>query len=121
MKPRGRPFPSVNIIERLERRAGELRDGECWESDYKCTNGFGHVILRLGSTGHIYQHRLAWEAHNAEPIPEGMCVLHKCDNPRCFNPEHLFLGTRKDNTHDMCTKGRHNGNRNRCPETGRYN
>ena len=117
MKPRGRPFKSVNLIERIERRAGELRDGECWETSY-APQAFGHVSLRPGSTGTVYLHRVAWEAHHAEPIPEGMWVLHKCDNPRCFNPEHLFLGTPKDNTHDMCDKGRNNLNRN--PQTGRY-
>jgi hypothetical protein len=40
------------------------------------------------------------------PTPPKMCVLHKCDNPPCWNPEHLFLGTKKDNTHDAIRKGR---------------
>ena len=119
MKPRGRPFKSVNLIERLERHALELRDGECWETTYKCHSGVGHKLMRNeGSLGQVFVHRLAWEAHHAEPIPEGMWVLHSCDNPGCFNPEHLFLGTPKDNTNDMCSKGRNNTNRNSI--TGRY-
>ena len=50
-------------------------------------------------------HRVSWKLHFG-PIPDSMCILHSCDNPKCVNPKHLFLGTRKDNSKDMIKKGR---------------
>ena len=52
-------------------------------------------------------HRVSWEIHFG-PIPDGMRVLHACDNPPCVRPFHLFLGTQKDNNRDRETKGRGN-------------
>ena len=65
-------------------------------------NGYGQVTRR-GKT--ILTHRLAWELSNGE-IPDGLFVCHHCDNKRCVNTEHLFLGTPSDNTRDMFSKGR---------------
>ncbi|MCH8043014.1 MAG: HNH endonuclease [Planctomycetes bacterium] len=61
-------------------------------------------------------HRLAWEFANGRPVPQGLQVLHDCDNPPCCNPSHLFLGTNADNNADMMSKGRNRvsrGSRNR--------
>jgi len=54
-----------------------------------------------------YAHRVAWKLAYGE-IPEGLHVLHHCDNPPCCNPKHLFIGTPKDNAQDRASKGRGN-------------
>lgn len=50
-------------------------------------------------------HRVSWILANG-PVPDGLCVLHRCDHKPCVRPSHLFLGTKADNTHDMIEKGR---------------
>lgn len=103
----GRISPK-NVLERLLINSSGNTDEDCWEYLGKDTSGGGHKRIRLDDTTRMMVHRLAWEAFNAEPIPDGLLVLHKCDNPKCFNPHHLFLGTHKDNLIDSINKNRRN-------------
>lgn len=78
-------------------------NGECMEwAGQRTRAGYGVVSFEGGQH---YVHRLSFEASHGE-IPQGHGVLHRCDNPPCFNPAHLFSGTQKDNGADMVAKGR---------------
>lgn len=77
---------------------------ECWEwSANSYSNGYGQ--FQLNGKPHL-AHRIAYELVNG-PIPKGLVVRHKCDNPSCIKPEHLELGTQFDNIRDMVKRGRH--------------
>lgn len=80
--------------------------------DSPCIEWWGATSDSTGGYGYLYIHgkrvvasRFVWEECFG-PIPDGLWVLHHCDNPPCVNPEHLFLGTNRDNMIDMRDKGR---------------
>lgn len=81
------------------------KENGCWDWALSKTEfGYGRVSLGASAKG-LKTHQVAYAlAYGA--IPEDKNVLHHCDNRLCCNPEHLFLGTKKDNTHDMMQKGR---------------
>lgn len=75
----------------------------CWEWTGKKTgDGYGCFIFHEKQ---VAAHRVSWEIHFG-PIPDGLLVLHRCDNPPCSRPDHLFLGTNSDNARDREAKGR---------------
>lgn len=89
-------------------------DTPCREYPNRNHNGYGR---RSTEFGRILVHRWVWIKANG-PIPEGLCVMHRCDNPPCYRIDHLRLGTIGDNTRDMIAKGRdlnQNKRKTHCP------
>jgi len=78
----------------------------CWEWTGG-KNNIGYGMIRDGDRMRT-THRVSYEVHNKQSIPKYLCVCHSCDNPICINPNHLWLGTRAQNTQDMLNKGRRN-------------
>jgi len=92
----------TQLYDRLCKRLQVIPNG-CWEwQGYCISDGYGQITVD-GAPKRV--HRVMFE-EMVGPIPEGMCVLHSCDNPPCANPAHLWLGTHADNMADRDAKGR---------------
>ena len=79
----------------------------CWIWQGKSRSGNCKLYGRIKVDGKsVPAHRFSWEIHNNQKLPHGMFVLHRCDNPECVNPDHLFLGTHQDNMNDKVAKNR---------------
>jgi len=75
---------------------------ECWEWDLSKFKGYGKIKYKRKS---YYAHRISWETFRGK-IPKEKYVLHHCDNPKCINPNHLYIGTHQDNMDDKVRRGR---------------
>lgn len=113
------------LIERLMSNC-EKNENDCWVWTKSCV-GSGYGKLRIGHTKDYMTHRLSYYVFNNHN-PGKLCVLHKCDNRKCINPKHLFLGTHKQNSIDMVNKNRNVSplsKRTHCPQghlhTGKRN
>lgn len=94
----------LSLEDRFWRNVSKSESTECWDW-LACTDKDGYGTMRVGGRKVGKAHRISHEL-NKGPIPKALFVLHRCDNPKCVNPAHLFLGTNKDNSDDKVKKGR---------------
>lgn len=95
---------SEKYIKSFWNKVDKNGNNGCWKwKGFKNKQGYGRMGIAASEC--VNAHRVSWTIHNGE-IPERCFVCHKCDNPECTNPDHLFIGTRQDNINDMMVKKR---------------
>ena len=103
---------SLTVLQKWERRYIPEPNSGChlWLCYYN-EHGYGQTRVGGRKGCNILAHRLAWELFRG-PIPDELFVLHRCDNPACVNPDHLYVGTQVDNEADVARRKRWGGPRN---------
>lgn len=104
----GRFIQTQTTTQKFLEKIDVDKTSHCWTwTAQKDKDGYGTMMVNINhKQKRMRAHRLSWQLYNHKEVPKGLLVLHHCDNPSCVNPDHLFLGTAKDNTQDMVKKGR---------------
>jgi hypothetical protein len=97
------PKPKTVVTDAFFKERIAVSSDGCWEWQRSLFK-LGYACAKVGGKT-MKAHRLSWEFYRG-PIPDGMIICHHCDNRKCINPDHLFIGTTQDNVDDKMRKGR---------------